>query len=238
MFVIDLGVDYTLSVPSGAVTTGRVTLTQGEPLDISATLDGEPYSGSTYSELGMYELILTDELGNSVTVCFVIVATRVQSLSLALPIGTIAIGALKDELAYGLTDSSSLVFSESGAYVVTLDCGGITHAFTVTVDNTPPSVELKKEKNTVKIVSVDKSAYTLTLTKDGQSVDCRVGQTLSDCGKYVLTVIDDLGNVITYEFEIKYRLNIWAIVAILVGVVALFVVLILIFRARRKPRVI
>lgn len=236
-FFIDLSVDYMLSVPNGAVTTGKVTLETAEQLEISVTLNGAARDSSTkFSEYGEYELTLTDALGNSVSCVFTIVPSKAQTLNQALPLGTSIVRVLKNGEPFELTDANTLAFDTTGVYTVTLNCGGTLFELTVETDNTPPVVTLTKNGNDVGITAVDKENVELKLTLDGSEINCRVGQTLDEPGHYVLTATDALGNVSVYEFDIPFRLNAWAIVAICVAGVVLIVVLVLIIRARRKPR--
>lgn len=236
-FSIDLSVDYTLSVPSGAVTPGTVTLDTAEQLAVEVTFNGELIEPATkFTAVGFYELKLTDETGNTVSCVFEIIPARVRMLEQSMPVGTHITAVMLDGAPIELSDANMLAFDTTGVYVVTLDCGGTAFELVVEVDNTPPVVTLERDGGNVKIVAVDKDNIELKLTKDGTALNCNVGKTFDDHGHYILTVTDELGNVAVYEFDIPFRLNTWAIVAICVGGVILVVVLVLIIRARRKPR--
>ena len=236
-FSIDLTVDFTLSVPNGAVTTQIVTLTTEEQIDIAVTFNGEKIdSTKKFTDCGEYELTLTDALGNSVSCVFTIIPNKSQTLDQRLPFGTRVISVLKNGVAYAVADPTTLRFVETGIYAVKLDCNGTIYELTVETDSTPPVVTILNENNEVKLTAVDKSNVTFSLTLDGEDIKCRVGQTLDEPGHYVLTVTDELGNVAVYEFDIAFQLNTLAIVAIVIGCIALAVVVFLIIRARRKPR--
>lgn len=237
MFSIDLSVDYTLSVPNGAISVEPVTLDTAEPLTVDVKLNGELIDAATrFAVPGEYELTLTDELGNSIFCVFTILPTRMQSVSQRLPSGTRIVAVMKDGMSVSVADSAVLDFNDTGVYTVTLDCGGVQYELMLEVDNTPPVVTLTKDGSAVKIAAVDKENVTFKLTQDGKEKSCRVGTTLDDPGDYVLTVTDELGNSAVYKFSIPHRLNTWAIIAIVIGAIVLVVVLILIIRARRKPR--
>lgn len=236
-FTIDLTVDYTLSVPNGAVTTKPVTLDTDEPLTVITKKDGVVIDTPTrFTDNGVYELTLTDALGNSVSCVFVILPSRMQTVKQQLPVGTRIVSVTKDGASFAVNDSDRLSFEQSGVYVVTLDCGGVPFELTLSTDCTPPVVTITKDGYAVKITAVNKENVTIKLTKDGGEINCTVGKTLTENGHYVLTVTDELGNVAVYEFDIPYRLNTWAIIAICVGAVLLLVGVILVIRARRKPR--
>lgn len=236
-FTIDLTVDYALSVPNGAVTTKAVTLSTDEPLTIVTTKDGVVIDTPTrFVENGVYELTLTDALGNSVSCVFVILPERARTIDQKLPVGTRIVSITKDGATFAVSDSDSLSLEQTGTYIVTLDCGGVPYELTLSTDCTPPVVTLTKDGNNVKISQSDKENITLKLTKDGEEINCSIGKTLSEPGHYILTATDELGNVAVYEFDIPYRLNTWAIVAIVVGAIVLLVIIVLVIRARRKPR--
>ncbi len=236
-FTIDLEVDYTLSAPRGGVTTESVTLTSTEPLNISVTLDGESIDATDKFVLpGVYELTLSDAVGNTVSCVFVILPSRVRTIEQALPDGTRIVSIMSGGEKVEFEAADKLCLSVTGVYSITLESGGATYALELTVDNTPPVITLERDGNTVKLAAVDKENIELKAAKDGAEISCSVGKTFSEPGHYVLTVTDELGNETVVEFDIPYRLNTWAIVAIAVGAVALIVVLVLIIRARRKPR--
>lgn len=236
-FSIDLSVDYALSVPSGGVTTSFVTLDSAEPLTIDVIKDGAGIESATrFTEPGAYSLTLTDGIGNSVSCVFVILPTRMRSVELALPIGTRIMTVMLGGNVVEIEHADKLALDTTGFYTVTLDCGGETSEFEIEIDNTPPEVTLTKDGKAVKVAGVDKDNVSLALTLDGKEISCIVGKSFDEPGHYVLTVTDELGNENVYAWDIPFRLNTWAIVAIVVGAVALVVVLVLIIRARRKPR--
>lgn len=235
-FSIDLSVDYSLSVPNGAVTTSTVILDTAEPVTVNVTKNGERIeTPAKFTECGTYEITLVDAIGNSVVCVFVIVPKRVRTLDVALPFGTGILSATKDGATFEL-GRDRLALDVSGAYAVVLDCGGATFELVLEVDNTPPEVTLTKDGKAVTLAGVDKDDVTLFLTLDGEDIGCSIGKSFDEPGHYVLTVTDALGNIATVEWDIPFRLNTWAIVAIVVGAVALVVVLVLIIRARRRPR--
>ncbi len=236
-FGIDLSVDFVLSVPNGAVTTEVVTLTADEPLEIVAKKDGAVIAAHTrFAEPGSYMLELTDALGNTAVAAFVIVPARVRQLDVGLPFGTGIVSVTKDGKGLAVTDRSRLVLDASGAYVVALDCGGVASELRLELDNSPPAVTLVKDGDTVKLADADSDGLTFELTVGGRSVGCGVGKSFEAPGHYVLVVTDALGNTAVYEWDIPFRLNAWAIVAIFVGMLLLVTVLVLIVSARRRPR--
>lgn len=236
-FGIDLSVDYTLSVPNGAVTTDRVVLESTEQLTVDVLKDGQAVESSTkFTVPGFYELTLSDALGNSVSCVFVIVPKRGRTLEVSMPVGTMVAAVMRDGAMLELERADILALDTTGSYAVTLDCGGVGFTLELEIDNAPPVATLESNGRAVTVAAVDKENVELKITKDGEEISCSIGKTFDEPGHYVLTVTDELGNSSTYEFTIPYRLNAWAIVAIVVGAVVLLVGIILIIRARRKPR--
>ena len=208
-----------------------------EPLEIVAKKDGAVIAAHTrFAEPGSYMLELTDALGNTAVAAFVIVPARVRQLDVGLPFGTGIVSVTKDGKGLAVTDRSRLVLDASGAYVVALDCGGVASELRLELDNSPPAVTLVKDGDTVKLADADSDGLTFELTVGGRSVGCGVGKSFEAPGHYVLVVTDALGNTAVYEWDIPFRLNAWAIVAIFVGMLLLVTVLVLIVSARRRPR--
>lgn len=237
MFGIDVDVRYSLSVPIGAVTSGNVTLEELEELEVSTALDGEAISEtSTFSACGLYVVTLTDNIGNTVELSFTIVPARARAYNIELPSGVRALSATLDGAVLELSSDTMFELTQTGLYSIALECPGGAYELALEVDADPPVITLEKDGNVVRLAGCDKDNVTLELKKDGSEITGRIGLTLEDPGHYVLTVTDELGNFSTYEFTIPYRLNTWAVVAIVVGTVALVVLLVLIIRARRKPR--
>ncbi len=239
-FGIDTGVEYRLSVPIGAVTTEKVVLSADEDVTVTGMRDGEELEENTleFIDSGRYELQITDTLGNVSFCVFVIVPGKAQTYSIELPTGTAVRSATLNGEAVELKSDGTLELELTGKYVITLDCGGTEYMLEPEADSAPPVVTLEKDKSAVKIAAVDKTDVTLELTLDGKEITGRIGQTLEEDGHYVLVVTDSLGNSAVYEWDIPYRLNGWAIAAIVVGSAALIVILVFIIRARRKPRVV
>ena len=57
--------------------------------------------------------------------------------------------------------------------------------------------------------------------KDGKEIKYKLGDEITEVGKYKATVTDECGNQTTYEFEIEKSVNGWLIALIIVGVLVL-----------------
>lgn len=240
-FSIDTSVDYALSVPNGALTTDTVRLTCNEDLTVIATLDGEMVNNTEkFNTIGVYELTLTDDVGNTVTLVFAILPKRSKGYATTLPSFTTIASATKDgeQTTLNVDGNGTLVIDESGTYELTLSCGGEQYVLNLISDCTPPTAMVTKDGNSVVISDIDKDDVTLTLTKDGNEVNVKTGTAITDPGHYVLTLTDDLGNASVIEFDVPYTLNTWAIAVIVIGVVLAIVVIVLVIRSRRKPKLV
>ena len=75
-------------------------------------------------------------------------------------------------------------------------------------------------KDGVKLTNVSETAE-LKVFKDGKEIKYKLGDEITEVGKYKATVTDECGNQTTYEFEIEKSVNGWLITLIIVGVLVL-----------------
>ena len=57
--------------------------------------------------------------------------------------------------------------------------------------------------------------------KNGKEIEYKLGEELTEVGKYKLTATDECGNQTAYEFEIEKSVNGWLIAFIIIGVLVL-----------------
>ena len=113
------------------------------------------------------------------------------------------------------------------------------YSFKITIDTTPPTLELVNVENggtTKKVVilrNVSEKPYTLNITVDGVPFDYKLGDEIEKCGRFVVVLTDEAGNSTTYTFERVYSLN-GPSVAVLAGLGALVVLLIILLIKSRK----
>ena len=236
-FNIDRSVKYTSSVINGQVTSSAVEIKIDEAGGI-VTVNGEQQTASSIklSAAGDYSVTLTDVTGNAVSLVFIIIEREYQIFDYEFEIGTSLVSATKDgQSVQAAIEGGKLSLTESGSYELALCApGGQAYVLAVVVDNIPPEAELTLGENgSVTLSSISKDNVTIVATKDGAPLSCKVGQTFTENGEYVITVTDSLGNVSTITFEIPYRLSTISIVIIAVGAVAVVGVIVLIV-AKRK----
>ena len=74
----------------------------------------------------------------------------------------------------------------------------------------------------------------VTVYKDGEVIDYKLGDEIKDYGSYKVVVKDILGNTRTYSFTLDLQMNAWAIALITVGVITSVGVVAFIVMKRKK----
>ena len=241
-FVIDKVADFTADINDQGL-ANSVTLTAHEALTSTLTKDGETieYSfGEIISVPGRYLLNVTDALGNRAELSFTIVEPLARSFEYNFDdmpgFEKVMVNGEEKRLNYG-----TLELKTDGKYEVGVVVDGKTYLFTLMVDATPPTVLLNgvenngKTKETVTISELSEAAD-LKVYKNDEEIEYRLGDKLSETGKYRVVVTDLCGNAAVYEFEILYSMNAGAIILVGLGILALIGLGVTIFLMRKKGR--
>ncbi len=226
-FTIDKTVDYEINVYDKGL-SNTVVATSREIVTAELTKDGEKVDyaiGSAINQVGDYTLVLTDSLGNKEVITFRVIQPLVQEFTHNFDdiegFGGVLVNGEDKRLNYG-----DLELFEDGAYEVGVIVGGKTYTFHVTVDGTAPTLKLNGVENGgvtkdgVKLTNVSETAE-LKVFKDGKEINYKLGDELTEVGKYKATLTDECGNQTTYEFEIEKSVNGWLIAFIIIGVLVL-----------------
>ena len=226
-FTIDKTVDYEINVYDKGLSNSVVTTTH-EIVTTELTKDGEKVDyaiGSAITDVGDYTLVLTDVLGNKEVITFRIIQPKVQEFTHNFDdiegLGGVLVNGENKRLNYG-----DLELFDDGAYEVGVIVGGKTYTFHVTVDGTAPTLKLNGVENGgvtkdgVKLTELSETAE-VKVFKDGKEIKYKLGEELTEVGKYKVTATDECGNQTTYEFEIEKDLTGWLIVGIIIGVLVL-----------------
>ena len=173
----------------------------------------------------VYTLVLTDALGNKEVITFRIIQPKVQEFTHNFDdiegFGGVLVNGEDKRLNYG-----TLELFDDGVYEVGVIVSGKTYTFNVTVDGTAPTLKLNGVENGgitkdgVKLTNVSETAE-LKVFKDGKEIKYKLGDEITEVGKYKATVTDECGNQTTYEFEIEKSVNGWLIAFIIIGVLVL-----------------
>lgn len=222
--VIDRSVDASLNVMDGSITNEDVTISSNEDIEVTITKDGEAFSyeqGQSLTEEGHYHIILKDKLGNTKEYDFYILKTPKTSIDYELGEG-VEITEVKKDGEVIEHEGNNLNFSSDGTYEVTVTKDGETSTFTITLDTTAPTVVIEGVEDggtvdgKVTISSMNEEG-TILVTKDGEVINYKLGDELSEYGHYEVTVTDLLGNSKTYSFDLAFKMNGWSIALIAIG---------------------
>ena len=229
-FFIRTRINVTANVLNKQVTTDAVEVSFGEDVTFTVKRDGEPIEPLyRYTEKGRYVFNAHDELGNTTTFEFEIIEKIYREYELVFPTGWNIINVWKDEQVI----AAPLIYKETGEYIVTVSNGENIYELTFEIDATPPTVEIKIEPNQARVSKANEEVKSVVLFKDGNKVDYSLGATINESGSYRLEVTDALGNTNIYEFEVPFALNIWAIIAIIVGVIIVAVIAVFLIKSKK-----
>lgn len=237
-FEIDKIIDYDINTYRGGISNGGARLVAYENLKIVMYKDGLPFDYAfeqVLNDEGEYSYTLTDELGNRTSSFFNIITKRKQNLNHILQEDIVVLDIKKDDENYTfeLLENKLYLYDE-GTYLVTIkdEKSDKNYSFEITLDTTPPTLELVgvenggSTKKVVKMKNVSESPYTLYITVDGVPFDYKIGDEIEKCGRFEVVLTDEAGNSTTYTFERVYSLN-GSSITVLAGLGALVVLLII-----------
>lgn len=244
-FEIDKIIDYDINVYRGGISNGGVRLIAYENLKIVMYKDDKPFDYSfeqILKEEGEYSYTIVDELGNRTSSFFNIITKKKQNLNHILQEDIKVTSVLKDDenYEYQILDNKLYLYDE-GHYVVNVidERTSTAYSFEMTLDSTPPTLELVNVENggtTKKVVvmkNVSEKPYTLYITVDGVPFEYKIGEEIEKCGRFVVVLTDEAGNSTTYTFERLYSLN-GPSIAVLAGLGALVILLIILLIKSRR----
>lgn len=224
-FTIDKFVDYEINVNDKGL-SNSVTVNANETITATLTKNGEEieYSfGEAITEQGEYVLTLTDNLGNQSEISFIIVDPLVQGFEHNFDdtqgFEKVTVNGEDKRLNYG-----TLELNEDGIYEVTVYVNGEQYTFVIEVDHTAPTITLEGVENggVTKgdvVVSEMSEEATMKVYRDGVEIEYKIGNELSEIGKYKIVLTDACGNISEYNFEILYSMNGGAIALVIIAVI-------------------
>ncbi len=176
------------------------------------------------TDAGIYTVKLTDKLGSTEEITFTVIKSVVSGFDEEIDI----IPEFEKVIANGkktAIEKGALVLSKSGSYEVSILAGGVTNTFTVTVDATAPTLTLKGVSNggsTTKRVTITAiSDGTLKVFHNDKEIEYKVGDELSNVGKYKAVLTDECRNTTEYTFEIQKGANVGIIILAVIPVLAI-----------------
>lgn len=132
-------------------------------------------------------------------------------------------------------EGTLLTMESDGSYIVTLEGDyGETLEVELNRDTEPPAVEVRIEGQTAQLTYVSKDLASVTLSKNGGEPREFNGFTVSETGNYILTVTDRAGNQTLKEFSLRYKINMYGVVAIAAVVTAIAAGTVILVRKKRN----
>ena len=216
VITLENGMELTSSVPEGYVGSASVTLCVSEGDEVVTKLyknDSaiEFVNDSAITEFGRYRVEMD---GYSY---FFTLADAVSDMSVyPAPAGMEFTEARLDNELLTLVSDQYVEMPEDGTYsFVMKGAHGERYEVTLVKDNVAPEVNVTVNKSTAAIQYVSKDIKTIELVKDGNPVSGFRGTSIGEPGKYVLTVYDAAGNSTQTSFSLKYQINLYGVLAVL-----------------------
>jgi hypothetical protein len=262
-YEIVIGVDEILlsNVPTGLITNGPVFL-MFPTENVSITRNGLPFAyipGTPIEMPGAYVVNITLELQMQLDVHhFRIVTTPVNDLSeFTPPDGFIIEEALFDGIAMQILDPLAFPVFDDGEYRLTFASGDTRYTVAVRIKRTPPQLTFMR-------MTENGNMEGITVPEDGggmfegtvlfapfeqgddlfniqvvfnRSAIIPVNNTLTEAGRYRITVTDIAGNSTTYTFRILYVMDIPTVWIIIIASVLIVLLVIYLIHNRMTLRV-
>ena len=207
-------------VENGGYTNGTVSFAWTDEATVIVKKDGEIIeyvSGQKLMENGSYEITFENYDGFSSTYSFVIDKTAPElglegvqngsatngDVTVSVPESGLTVQLYKDGELVGNYESGTPLTEEGSYRIAATDAAGNITEVSFTIDK---SVDFAADIYDNAIVNSMTFAasenLTVSVTKDGEAVAYKFGDTLTAAGSYTATLTDELGNSKTFSFTI------------------------------------
>ena len=235
------------SVASGMITTQTVQMTASEGVSAKLYLNGKEVTDADFSKIetpGKYSVTCTNRDGEQQVLTFTIVAEKTGKISnYTMPSGFTVQSVTAGNGSTPVLNQRNVDLSQDGAYNVTYRCEatGIDYNLIVEIDHTPPAVTFEGLKD-----GIARGPVTMTGLEEGDTVNVQIdGDPASapsdgifrSVGKYKVTVVDDAGNSVTENFQIRLYSNLQGILFGILTVAVIAAAGIYMYISRKKLRV-
>ena len=208
------------STENGGYTNTDVTFTWTDEAVVTVKKDGETVeyvSGQKLTENGAYEITFENYDGFSSTYSFVIDKTAPElglegvqngsatngDVTVSVPESGLTVRLYKDGELVGDYESGTSLTEEGSYRITATDAAGNVAEISFVIDK---SVDFTADIYDNAIVNSMSFAagenLTVSVTKDGEAVAYKFGDTLTAAGNYTATLTDELGNSKTFNFTI------------------------------------
>ncbi len=223
------------NVPEGYVGPGAVELSVSEGR-VKLYRDDQPVEftqGQSLTEPGYYRLEADGQPWS-----FVIASAVRQMDSYPAPAGMAITGAALDGEPRKLSSDRYVSMKEDGLYQIFMT-GEDREELEVFLkkDTQAPQVQVAVTGGTADIQYLSDDVETIVLEKNGEVQSGFSGYAIKDPGAYRLTVSDEAGNVSSQEFTVRYRLNIYAVAAIVLILLVAAGVVVFVMHMKKNVKV-
>lgn len=235
------GLEVSMNVPSGIVTTSAVSITLPKNLKASLYRNGLAVEKPDFTQIDMVgKYVVLFEGESAVTLEFTIVGSVTGIIGgYTVPEGFYITSASfnGEELnsVYNYVD-----MGKEGDYEIRYRSADVDVSYTlaVTIDHTAPELKLEAVVNGVAAGPVDISdleeGCKVTITHNGQKMNYQ--QELTKSGKYEIDLEDKAGNTNSYKFKIRVYFNFNSIIFFIIVVLVIAALGAYIVISRRKLR--
>lgn len=234
MYLVTLenGFTFRSSVPEGMIINQSVAIypEEGQYILYRGEEEVSLNERQETAEYGSYRLVSGDY-----EFTFEINNTYVNRDTFTAPKGTRISTASFNGNSLDTGEGRLLTMEADGSYLVTLkgDYGEILEV-ELNRDTEPPAVEVRIEGQTAQISYASKDLASVTLSKNGGEPREFNGFTITETGNYILTVTDRAGNQTLKEFSLRYKINMYGVVAIAAVVTAAAAGAVILIRKKRN----
>lgn len=234
MYLVTLenGFTFRSSVPEGMIINQSVAIypEEGQYILYRGEEEVSLNERQETAEYGSYRLVSGDY-----EFTFEINNTYVNRDTFTAPKGTRIFTASFNGNTLDTGEGTLLTMETDGSYLVTLK-GAYGEILEVELnrDTEPPAVEVRIEGQTAQISYASKDLASVTLSKNGGEPQEFNGFTITETGNYILTVTDRASNQTLKEFSLRYKINMYGVVAIAAVVTAAAAGAVILIRKKRN----
>ena len=256
-FIIKREIAYKLNTPNGFLNNKNITITLRENgVNYTVKHNGQavelPIENNviTLAEKGVYEVQLTDTVGNVKVLNFTLDAVVYRErFEYVIPYDTIC-KLRKDGVKIDINEylqGDTLVVNTDGEYDITLtDESGQSGSYSFVIDTIPPALKVNgaivSSNNLGSFageitLDINKKKGDVELYYNGNKIEYSKGDSISAVGDYKVVIRDEVGREATYTFNIEFTFNAGAIIFFVIIGIAVVLVIALIIRHRIKMKI-